>query len=141
MSEFHRNWQEIFPNKNIKYKIEKNKPYINTKITFGKYSGNKLVDIPTKYLLWLKENRNNKFLKNCRLYEDIKYVLRYSIADIIKHFMSIYEHDGIRYFDYTFTDFAHNYNKKHGTHLLLQINNNKLCNEDFNTRKYHFIDE
>jgi hypothetical protein len=121
--------------------IEKNKPYINTKITFGKYSGNKLVDIPTKYLLWLKENRNNKFLKNCRLYEDIKYVLRYSIVDIIKHFMSIYEHDGIRYFNYTFTDFVHNYNKKNGTNLLLQIKNNKLCNEDFNTRKYQFIEE
>jgi competence CoiA-like predicted nuclease len=139
--------------------IEKNKPYINTKMTFGKYSGDKLVDIPTKYLLWLKENRDDKFCKcstclndickNCKLYEDIKYVLRYSIADIVKHFMSIYEHDGMRYFDYTFTDFVYNYNKTYDTNLLLQINNNKLCNEDFkittaisnNTKKYQFIDD
>jgi hypothetical protein len=135
--------------------IEKNKPHISTTMTFGKYSGDKLVEIPIKYLIWLKENKDdmyckcspflNDICKNCKLYEDINYVLRFSITDIVNNFMSIYEHDYMRYFDYTFTDFVDNYNKTNNTNLLLQIDNNRLCNEDFkvtnNIKKYQFIDD
>jgi len=131
--------------------IEKNKANIKTSITFGKYSGYELVDIPSKYLYWLEENRNYKYCKcrinddickNCRLYADINYVLRYSRESIKELFMNIYEYDDdIRCFDYTFTDFVYNYNEAYDTNILLQINN-RLYNEDFKTNKnikYEFI--
>ena len=136
--------------------IEKNKANINTIISFGKYSGYELVDIPSKYLDWLKENRNDMYCKchicidmckNCKLYEDINYVLRYSCKSIKEFFMTFYEHDNIRYFDYTFTDFVYNYNKTNDSNILLQINN-RLYNEDFKTTmkynkntKYQFIND
>jgi len=136
--------------------IEKNKANINTTISFGKYLGYELVDIPSKYLDWLKENRNdmyckchicNDICKNCKLYEDINYVLRYSCKSIKEFFMTFYKHDDIRYFDYTFTDFVYNYNKTNDSNILLQINN-RLYNEDFKTTmksnkntKYQFIND
>lgn len=130
--------------------IKKNKSNINRTITFGKYSGYDLVDIPSKYLDWLKENRNDKYCKcdisndickNCSLYEDINYVLRYSCKSINELFMTFYEHDDMRCFDYTFTDFVYNYNKTYDSNILLQINNNRLCNEKFNITKYQFIND
>jgi len=101
--------------------IEKNKTKIKSKLNFGKYSNYKLVDIPIDYLKWLCDNKNDKYCKchknndyfciNCKLYEDIYYILRYSKENIINKFMSIIDCDNIRYFDYTITDFVDNYNK------------------------------
>ena len=39
--------------------------------------------------------------------------------------MTFYEHDDMRCFDYTFTDFVYNYNKTYDSNILLQINNNR----------------
>ena len=61
-------------------------------------------------------------------------------------FLHLYEHEGGREFDYTFTDFVNIYNKNNNKNLLLQINNNKL-DKDFKIttnkkiNKYSFIDE
>jgi hypothetical protein len=113
--------------------IEKNKGCITTTLTFGKYSGYKLIDISINYLEYLRENKNDKYCKcnndickNCKLYEDIDYVLRYSSTNIINKFTSMSDCEGIRYFDYTITDFVCNYNKNNDKKLLLQINNEKF---------------
>jgi competence CoiA-like predicted nuclease len=138
--------------------VEKNRANVNTTISFGKYSGYELVDISAKYLDWLKENKDDKYCKcsshfndickNCKLYEDINYVLRYSRSSIQGLFTTIYEHEGMRYFDYTFTDFVYNYNKMYDKNVLLQINGSRLCNEEFKTsmksnniNKYQFIND
>lgn len=134
--------------------IEKNKAKINRTISFGKYSGYELVDIHSKYLEWLKENRDDNYCKcspnrddickNCRLYEDINYVLRYSCSYIKDLFTASYEQYDMVYFDYTIVDFVYNYNKTYNKNILLQINNNRLYNEDFKTiklNKYQFIND
>jgi hypothetical protein len=134
--------------------INKNIVNINTKIDFGKYKGYKIKDISNNYLIWLSKNKNNKYCKcsihsndickNCNLYNDINYVLRYSNIEIINVFNYYNEYTDVRNFDYTFTDFVYNYNKNNSKNLLLLLTN-KLGNEDLkittNTDKYEFIDD
>lgn len=123
------------------------------KINFGKYKGELLINIPEDYLRWLLSNKNDNYCKcnheicdNCKLYENISNILDYSNNKIQKLFLHLYEHEGGREFDYTFTDFVNIYNKNNNKNLLLQINNNKL-DKDFKIttnkkiNKYSFIDD
>jgi hypothetical protein len=136
--------------------IQKNKANVKTVIQFGKYAGERLEDIPAKYLIWLKENKNVKYCKcyhntckNCQLYQDIDSVLRYSLQYIEDVFRSMYGHEGMRYFDYTFTDFVQNYNKTYNQNLLTKLHNKldiedlklTLSNTSLNFKKYTFIDD
>ena len=127
--------------------IEKNKKEIKTIINFGKYKNEKLIDLPINYLEWLLENKNDKYCKcnktkngdicsNCKLYEDIEFIIMYSIERIRRFFNSIFDHGEMMYFDYTIIDFVKNYNKENNKQLLLQIKN-KLGNED--CKKYNYV--
>lgn len=68
--------------------------------------------------------------KICLYIIDYRYILNYSIERISQLFNLIYDHDGIRHFDYTIIYFVKNYNKEHNKQLLVKIDN-KLGNEEF----------
>lgn len=136
--------------------FDKNKVSINTKINFGKYNGESLENIPIEYLRWLLDNNNKyctckknkcKECKSCKLNEDINQILNYSSSEVSSLFMSCYEHEGGREFDYIFTDFIKIYNKIYNKSLLLHINNSlgdeelKIRSDIYKIDKYSFIDD
>jgi competence CoiA-like predicted nuclease len=76
MSEFHRNWQEIFPNENIEYKIEKNNKKHYADIYISHHNRFNICDI-------FQENKNNVVIEV--QYSAISY---YTLYEREKHYVS-----------------------------------------------------